>query len=515
MSLAFHPSVHTEYESAVAIRRDLRLVWAASACALSCMFALAAMRGVWLDELWTLWLTGHDLPLGETFVRRWSFEPHPPLFYFWIWSVRHVMPTIVPLLRCSNLVGLILLLGAGAVARRHGADRRFLTLYMLLVVSSPVIVVYFGELRSYFLQATLLAGLVLLLERVHFAAADLARRDGELAAAIVVWMLLASNLHYLTAAVCLTTVGMEALNQIRRWRLRFAGLLIGAMLAAILCLVAPLRHYLSLQPLSSPMEVSNARGYLVMGFMIAVGAGANIVALVFAVRGLWGAARGGQATALTYTIEIALVILVVAIAFTTLNLSKHFLVPRYVLQLVALGAAPVAWCARGGFGRRWFWLVPVNALLLATAAVAIQGPNKRWEYNIGRIKAQIAACPTTQVLALDSIALTDRSTAPKAGDDPNATLAAIMANGYAYVAARNGFATTLVPRPGPPSAIMPGCPTILWLESNYYRNHLTAAELMKIANLSDDPATIAYTRIEEVGDHALLYIYPRTEGRRP
>lgn len=501
-------------------RRDLRIVCGALAFALVCMFVLAALRGVWLDELWTLWLTGRDLPLGDAFFKRWSFEPHPPLFYFWMWSLRHVLPTIVPVLRCGNLIGLALLAVAARIARRHGADPRFLWLYVLLVASSPVIVVYFAELRSYFLQATLLAGLVLLLERVHFARHDLSRRETGLAGAILLWMLLAPNLHYLNAAVTLTMVGMEALNQFRRRRWRYTALLIGAMLAAMACLAVPLRHYLSLAPVASPMEVSNARGYLVMGFMIAVGIGANLAALVFALRGGWiarplSSTRGtwGEASAFTYAVELALVIAVVAVAFTTLNLSKHFLVPRYVLQLVAIGAAPVAWWARGGFGTRWFWLVPANAVLLAGAAVAMQGPNKRWEYNIARIQAQIRACPATRVLALDSIALTDRSATPKAGDDPNATLAAIMANGYGYVAGRAGFHTDLVPRPGPLRAIESGCPTLLWLESNYYRSHLTAADLLQIAHIADDPATIASMRVEQASDHALLYIYPRQPGR--
>ena len=45
----------------------------------------AAHKGIWYDEMWSMFMARHDLPLGPTYSQRWSYDVHPPLFSFTSW----------------------------------------------------------------------------------------------------------------------------------------------------------------------------------------------------------------------------------------------------------------------------------------------------------------------------------------------------------------------------------------------------------------------------------------------
>ena len=65
-----------------------------------CMIAGARSRGIWIDEIWTLWMSQHDLPLGEVIAHRWTQDVHPMFFFALNWALRPLVGDDIVMAGC-------------------------------------------------------------------------------------------------------------------------------------------------------------------------------------------------------------------------------------------------------------------------------------------------------------------------------------------------------------------------------------------------------------------------------
>jgi uncharacterized membrane protein len=163
---------------------------------------LQQQRGLWLDEAWSIWLSGHDIALPRIIRERWITDVHPPLFSAYAWTLEPLLGGSVGAMRLVNLGGLPLAALTALQAWRRGIDRDFLMLFAVMVAASPFFILYAAEFRSYFLQLLFAACLIAQLRMAHAGRASWPTLGFT--------ALLLVNLHYMGSLIGLILIGAEA-----------------------------------------------------------------------------------------------------------------------------------------------------------------------------------------------------------------------------------------------------------------------------------------------------------------
>ena len=118
------------------------------AAAVSLVTTLLAMlfRPLWLDEYWTLFISGYDTTWPETFSVRMNNDIHPPLIYYPL----HVGMALFQSDLAARMLNWIYLAGGFALAAWIGRDRpRETALYLFLSVTAFWFTFYAVEIRNY------------------------------------------------------------------------------------------------------------------------------------------------------------------------------------------------------------------------------------------------------------------------------------------------------------------------------------------------------------------------------
>jgi len=216
-----------------------RGTWALAAMALLSAFVLACgvvaagwpHRGVWLDEVFTLWAGDPRVSFGEAFAHRILPDTNPPLYFSLVYWVRKAFA-----LGPDEAFLLINGLGAAAVlvmiAQRcwgAGAPRLGLCLSALILSSAPVLALL-PEGRAYALGMVTTAGLAVLLALAWRRPPT--RLDAVLA---IVLAALAALLHLFAAwmAGALAAGAVVAGQAMGRRPVRDFGLLVGCAGVAV------------------------------------------------------------------------------------------------------------------------------------------------------------------------------------------------------------------------------------------------------------------------------------------
>src|SRR5690349_7686409 len=72
-------------------------------CLVLCLIAIYA-RGTWLDEYWSVWLSGPSLPFTAAARNRWLPDVgHPALFNTLFWAIGQLGDTTIVLRRFADL----------------------------------------------------------------------------------------------------------------------------------------------------------------------------------------------------------------------------------------------------------------------------------------------------------------------------------------------------------------------------------------------------------------------------
>ena len=210
-----------------------------AATLLPLLIAPAVLKGGWIDEYWTIWMTKPDLSFSEALWNRWLPDVgHPPLFNLIHWSLAHAVGDSLIVRRFVNLITLVVLLAPTlALMRPQLAPHHFRLLILLSVLASPFVFAKFAESRAYFTDAIAVLALLLTLRELFVRVAT-SRIGPGLISWLAVVSLIASNLDYTNAIVTHSLLGCSAvaLWLMRRRRLAFIVAVVGVITAALLTL---------------------------------------------------------------------------------------------------------------------------------------------------------------------------------------------------------------------------------------------------------------------------------------
>jgi hypothetical protein len=499
---------------------SLILTGAVLAFILGCMIFVARNRGIWIDEIWTLWMTRHDIPLRAVIDQRWTQDVHPPLFFAVNWLVSPLVGLDIFTRRLLNLIPIASFL---AVAAGFGvADRRmrpFAIVLVVLTLGNGLAITYFGEYRSYFTElcaaGSLVTGLYWLAVGEHdFEPA----RQWPAAIVICATELLALNLHYVGTVILGAVLGVSILDLLRRRHWRWAALLsVTGVIAAMMLGGAFLSEvpYVRAAAPSYWIATNTPRAVLYVIDAMIRGGAENLVADVAALAALVSAFRAGRAgrwPALNFAITFFLGLSAAILLLLVINAFKPVIMPRYLMPLVPLSAGLVAaLCAETVFSNRWLLAaLLVNATLIA--AVEASRPHlrpSRWDGAADKVADIVRRCPDTKVYVADPVFFSRNGNPP--GSSP------IFAFGYRAVAKAHGFTVNAVDPNNPaPIARPANCPTVFWVEAVFSPrsvDRLTSAPFAAPSGVSRAGATLQWADYQD--GRALAYVLsvpPRASG---
>lgn len=462
---------------------------AVAAVILACLAFVAIRRGLWYDELWSLFMSRADRLPGESLADRWLQDLHPPLFYALGWLTKPLTGNDVHLARLLNAVPLAIdALVFLTIARRHPAIRPFLTLFALLLATSPLFVRYFAEDRSYFTQYCAMAGIMAILYRIVADREGPARSDRFLAVLVAAQILLAFNLHFYGAAFSAAALGVAIillwLGGHRRWATWItAATLVGGLILVATFLVQRSHMMAATQDFWAKASLFQAVGYFVA--MLGGCAAVNVAALASGSLAVWRGRLQGLGTTPFIRLSGAMV---VAALLTSLLLvtATGTTSPRYLVIVVPIGIALVAAAASRLDDQRFRRAILINAMLVLAGSTWWFSRAANWEAGADLVAARVAACPDSRVHILPWYQV----------DANHGTLLPSEADaiwfGHGLLASRRGFAV----QPQSSRAMSLTCPTLIWLEHHFGQQPTPtqAAALVGLTVSADSLRTAQTTR---------------------
>jgi hypothetical protein len=442
------------------------------------MLVDAYRQGIWIDEIWSLWMSETGVPLPQMLHQRWLTDAHPPLFHALNWVFTPVTGLDIFLRRLLNIIPAIY---TSAILlylyNKSSSYRSFVLVFAAIVLTSRGAIWYFPEHRSYFSTLSFSASLFGLLYAAFQQERPRTNPDWMLEILFFVTTVIALNFHYISTVILGSVLGAAALVQIYRREWRWVGMIVLSTIVAFVPLVVSLlaqAKYLAETVGGFWIQTTLAQAVKMLVASPGHTLGDNVVAAVAVVAALFAVARsfrqkpppkvlGAPVTGPNPGARWFVLTLLAGLAFAAAVLAagsfvRPMLVPRYLIATVPLTAAMVA--AMGAdliLSRRLFLvLFCVNAAALAGIYSVKPLTNSRWEPTIDYIRAQVRACPTTRVYGLDTTFFPD----PKPSNEPG-----IQDWGYQAMGRLHGFqvAIILTDRPAP-ATLSETCPTLLWAE---------------------------------------------------
>ena len=437
---------------------------AATAVSLILAFAAAdaALRGPWLDEIWTLELSDTRNGLLALIRDGWLRDTHPPAFNAWATLLASLGITSIPAGRLvSNLFAAgLMILAAGRLSKRAPEQAGFNIVLLLLTLSLPQAMDSFAIYRSYFWQIAAIATLVLVARHIAATKVDLdLRKEVDLAAIAVIATAASIGLHYIGGLFGGLLAGVLALSAWRRGLRRWAVLMLATAALATLFIAASV--LLQAPNWAKDLDHSwiDLPALQALGVPVALAVTAlcqNPVALV----GLW-IARSRRDGSERRFMAIILGVLVVGVAvILAVHAFKPIVVDRYLFAVPVLVSALLAVPAAHLVQHRvLFGLLALVAVAVAAAPIVSQGIQPLWSESARTIAKIVAHCPTTRVYAASGWALGPAAeTRAARREDP------VFARAYRMLAEDNGYAVRFIGQHETAQATLDACPVVLWFE---------------------------------------------------
>lgn len=473
---------------------------------------IAWHRGIWYDEVWSLYYAHHDVGFRHALVDRWLTDNHPPAFYALSWLAYPLVGDDLFARRMLNVIPLVAAFAAIAwLAWSDSRVRHFAVVLALLLLGTTHMFDAMIEHRGYMTQLAADAVLVTGLFAVTIRSDDYAAGDFRLLLLLGLALLVAFNLHYfsafITGAIVAVFIASWWLQRKRRWAIRLMAV---AILAGLPLVAAYLVERSVLESTATNFWVTTTTGAGVQNIMQLIGSARylNVVVLGAVAWGLYGKEfrQDGGAQTAAFALTAAAAILVTATALLLANAVRPFIVPRYLVAMAPFSAAILAAMSAEVILRyRWVTALAIVASIMAmTSAFGKQAGVMQWTTTAGPVAEIARHCPSTVVHALPRWIIRDNPQV-LANED------AVVRFGYAHVAAQSGFAIEDGNR------VSRDCPTLLWMEQH---NPIPAADAARWANLPVTPDQIAHARVIE-GETGFVVDYPAPQlssgpaGRAP
>lgn len=470
-------------------------------------------KGVWYDEQWSKWMSSRELGLVDAARDRWFHDVHPPFFYLFNWSLSAIVGPDVVAHRWLNFIWLAALGGVGSYVAVVRPQRRPALVVGALLLLSNTDFNKFSEYRSYAIVICATAAMVLLLQEMLARNRDLELpSDTVLAAMLVITIGLALNLHYISTLVCGVTIGVFALEQLRQRRRRWAALMIGVSVLAMIPVFWALWAESAYMKDAVPdfwIKTSAVEAFVIMAGKVVLAGGFNVVVMGCAAFALWQRFRPATAVSLTdadradwhFAGLAAIAFGLACFLLFAVNLVRPIIVPRYLNALTPVAISIIATLAAGMIvSRRWLHgLFLANAVVVAVwLAWSIQ-KKPAWDEGARLVVAQLRACPDTMVYSMWRM---HGLPAPGRGSLPNE--AAFIAWAMADIA--RGYAIPMrFVEPPAAGGHLPradgGCPTLLWME---HAAALDGVRTAQVAGLLASPADATVLKTVHTGTGTII-----------
>ncbi|MBA3897289.1 MAG: hypothetical protein H0X36_09210 [Sphingomonadaceae bacterium] len=455
-------------------------------------------KGIWYDEVWSVFEVRHDLPLGRIIIERWLRDIHPPAFYALSWLTEPLTGDGIFARRALNLAPMAF---AGAmlagIGRKRADARGFLAVFAMLLLGAGPALTAIVDHRSNFSQLAACAALAGVLYAIVTSGRDYARADRWLLGLAGLSALAAFNFHYLGAFDSAALLGVFivalALCGQRGWALRLA--IVGAVAALPVAASFAVQHVVladtarNFWAATTGWEALAAYGSFLGAVLLA-----NLVASGVA---LLRAVRPGDDAERRFAWIAAVAVIVALVALFALNAARPVIQPRYLLAILPFALAALAALASGPVmrDRRLFAGVAATALAMIGLNGWISRGAPNWDATAAFVGGEQRDCPDTaiharphwtmaggQAFLLDNEAAVDRA-------------------GYELEARR--FATRLEPEGG--ARVSARCPTLVWV--THAAPPPASGVLAVRAGLKLSPKSIGAARIF-VGGSGYVAVFP-------
>lgn len=445
-----------------------RLLLALSLCgglfAGAMLVRIAATRGPWLDEFWSLWAitpSAASTPL----IERWLSDVHPIVWPVLAWGIGDAAGNELPARRIAvnGIAWLLWMAGSAVLWRARPANAPFLFAFAVAVIGTPMIALSFADFRPYFVHVCAFALLLAAWAHLQQDARDYAPgRDRIVLAVAAPAVLLSLTLHYVGALIASVTVALFLVilwrQQRRGWVLRLgaaAGLGWAFMLVSAALQSVRWRSYLDVRWIdTTPGEAA------LLGVHIVTSAFYLTPAFALALLAGWRL-NLGQSPALSRVALPALgAILVSGALLFLINLASPMLIERYLLLWVPLLCVAVAAVAAPVLDPRWAAPLLLGLLLYSGGSAVRQSSGlESWRDGTREVAKMTRACPGTRVYWMSAWRFSPAHDSRAARRERQAYLL-----GYGWQAARHGFAAEPLPDDGVIDLRGARCPTLLWVE---------------------------------------------------
>jgi hypothetical protein len=491
------------------LRPERHLAWLFAVLAAGCLTYACVMRGIWLDEFWSLRIARFDAPLIAIFSDRWLGEANPPLSNFLYLLVLSMVTDDLVLQRLLlNGSALAFLFVGLQVTNREpiDSDRRFQLILFILVASQQAWALGTSELRVY---GWLMAAFAVAASYVR-SLTD--RTEPPRPAAMVVGgiaVILSISLHYVAGLVASLFVVVA-----------MGGLIVARRGNRIMALAIPAGVGLVSTAIFGAIFVQRSRATLDYQFIVGTPWAAALLIVVMLVTTLLAnpvaaflAAKSRTdrppVRATSFAAIVTATIVTAPVFLVVLHFLRPVVVERYLAGWQVLVCALVAHLAANPRVRSRLLdalLVGIGAAMMMVMA-AQAGANRGWHDGADRIADHVKKCPTTRVFAMSSWRLQKgRRTIVAAAEND------LMAHSYRALATKGRFAVTMLDLDSP--AILPvgiACPTLVWVEHldpDYIRD---AAHVQRVGRITF--ATAADVRVEP-GTAGFVLVANAAQNRR-
>lgn len=433
-------------------------------------------RGIWIDEIWSLWMGRRDLPFREVVTERWLRDVHPPMFSAINWIFDPLVGLDIAARRLINLAPLAAFVaGAVFIARRNAQLAKVTLVYGALLAANTYVFVNFAEHRPYFLMLSGYGLALLSLYAIATSDRDLdGRKDLPLALVCAASLFVAFNTHFVCAVVEAPPVGLVLLDLMRRGRWRWSAWIAGALAVSGAFLVAAFYfQYAYVGPTASTLWIDTGmrKGLILLTRATRYCLTANLVATAVAAYAAWRAVRPREGHAesaalpdgsLSFVLALGLGMTVACAAELALNAVKPIIEYRYFAPFAPVAALAVAILAARRLleSRLLITAFVLNGLLFGAFYTHREARNLRWFATARYIQAEVQRCPTTRIYGVDP-----RYVVPYSGAKDHDR---VQAWGYQIVGRMFGFEVQPIDKDAPLAIRLDArCPTLFWAEHMY------------------------------------------------
>lgn len=434
----------------------------AIACVL--LVRIAAARGPWLDEFWSLWAITSSAAAAPLF-ERWLSDVHPIVWPALSWAVGDVAGNELPARRIAvnGLAFLFWMAGSAVLWRARSANAPFLFAFAVAVIGTPMIAITFADYRPYF--AHVCAFSLALAAWTHIQQDELDYRPGEDRAVLAVAapaIFLSLTFHYVGALIASIAVALFLFilwRQGRRgWALRLGAAAVAGWLFMLVSVAVQSTHwrdYLDVRwILTTPAEAALLQLYVATyPFYLTP-------ALALILLAGWRLNIGSSPALHRVALPALATILLSGAVLFLVNLKTPIVLERYLLLWVPLLCVSVAAIAAPVLDLRWGAPLLLGLLLYSGTQTVRQAPQlESWRDGTRQVAAHARTCPTTRIYWITPW---NFSTARRSRAGERERQAYVL--GHAWQAARHGFTAQSLPDSDIIDMRGANCPTLVWVE---------------------------------------------------